>query len=158
MLIADEEEVKKEEKEEPEAEKPDDALLAKAITDSIGELSKVIKDLSVSESYQAIQKAIEAIQSSTNKTTTNVGAIILELQAQQKKILEAVKEKPEKEEDDGQEYQEIIAALKSIKIPDYSKEIKDLTEAIKARPTKFTITFNRNYGGGSIVSATIEGK
>lgn len=148
-----------------EAGTPGDANLGKTISESLGQLSKTISeqktDLSpITEANKAILSAIEAINKASVKSNNSLVEMVIDMQNQNSKLIEALKELKgtDKYDEFLKRTMETIGksneAVSKIKMPDFSKEIISLTEAIKSRPTSYTIEFNRSRG--MIVSAIIK--
>lgn len=135
--------------------KPTDGSLEKTLLESLSNIFADQKtDLTpITETNKAILSAIQAINSSSNKTNSGIAGVVLSIQEQNKELIEVLK-KMKGTDKYEESFKKIIETIvksndtiaKSIKMPDYSKEITALTEAIKSRPTSYEITYTRNAG------------
>lgn len=150
-----------------EAGTPADSNLGKTISQSLEQLTKTISgqktDLSpITEANKAILTAIETINKASTKSNSSLLNMVMAMQDQNKELIGALKELKGSDKYEDYLKRTIEAIGKSnefvtkFKIPDYSKEIALLAEAISARPKEYKIEFYRNYGSGNISSAIIK--
>lgn len=141
--------------------------LGKTISESITALAKTISeqktDFAITEANNAILAAIETINKASSKSNNSLMSMVMSMQDQNKALIESLKELKGSDKYD-ETLQKTIAMIgksnevitSKINIPDYSKEITGLADAIKSRPTSFTVSFQRSPGG--ITAATITPK
>ena len=153
-----------------EAGTPIDNNLGKTISEGLTGLTKAISDQKatdfspITETNKSILAAIETINKASSKSNNNLVNMVLAMQDHNKELVTALKEL--KGTDNYEEFfKKTVEAIgksnefiSQFKMPDYSKEINLLTEAIKSRPTSYKIEFTRNYGSATITSATITPK
>lgn len=142
--------------------------LGKTISESITALAKTISEQKtdfapITEANNAILAAIETINKASSKSNNSLVSMVMSMQDQNKALIESLKELKGSDKYD-ETLQKTIAMIgksnevitSKINIPDYSKEITGLADAIKSRPTSFTVSFQRSPGG--ITAATITPK